>query len=126
PTGLGKTTIMALWLAALALGARLPRRLVYIVDRRTVVDQATKEADLLAEQLGAGDHSDAEIQELRAGLGLERGCRLPVSTLRGQHVDNRAWLEQPHLPAIVVGTVDMIGSRLLFSGYGVSARMRPV
>jgi CRISPR-associated endonuclease/helicase Cas3 len=50
---------------------------------------------------------------------------LRVSTLRGQHVDNRAWLKDPAAPAIIVGTVDMIGSRLLFSGYGVSRKMRP-
>jgi CRISPR-associated endonuclease/helicase Cas3 len=58
----------------------------------------------------------------RLGLG-ER--RLPISTLRGRHLDNREWLADPTIPAIVVGTVDMIGSRLLFSGYGVSAKMRP-
>src|SRR5262249_50248892 len=46
--------------------------------------------------------------------------------LRGQLADNRAWLEDPSSPAIIVGTVDMIGSRLLFQGYGVSPRMRPV
>src|SRR5262249_46825697 len=51
--------------------------------------------------------------------------KLPISTLRGQFVDNRDWLADPAGPAIVVGTVDMIGSRLLFQGYGVSRGMRP-
>ena len=62
---------------------------------------------------------------MAAALGLEPGEALPVSTLRGQHVDNRLWLQDPTKPAIIVGTVDMIGSRLLFSGYGVSRQMRP-
>jgi CRISPR-associated endonuclease/helicase Cas3 len=43
PTGLGKTAVIALWLAALAVGVKLQRRLVYVVDRRTVVDQASDE-----------------------------------------------------------------------------------
>ena len=47
PTGLGKTSVMALWLIALAEGAALPRRLVYVVDRRAVVDQATRFAERL-------------------------------------------------------------------------------
>src|SRR5436309_8080706 len=42
PTGLGKTAVMPLWLIARARGANLPRRLVYVVDRRAVVDQATE------------------------------------------------------------------------------------
>lgn len=53
------------------------------------------------------------------------GGPLPISTLRGQHVDNKQWLEDPAAPAIIVGTIDMIGSRLLFEGYGVSRKMRP-
>jgi CRISPR-associated endonuclease/helicase Cas3 len=126
PTGLGKTTTMAVWLAAFGSGARLPRRLVYVVDRRAVVDQATEEADKLAEALGDGSVDEIEIATLRETLGLRRGQRLPVSTLRGQHVDNREWLENPAAPVIVVGTVDMIGSRLLFEGYGIGPRMRPV
>ncbi len=56
------------------------------------------------------------------GLGARK---LPISTLRGAHVDNREWLDNPAAPAIIVGTVDMIGSRLLFEGYGVSRKMRP-
>jgi CRISPR-associated endonuclease/helicase Cas3 len=117
PTGLGKTAVMAVWLVARALGASLPRRLVYVVDRRAVVDQATDVAESLRAWV-ANDRAAADA------LGL--GARpLPISTLRGQYVDNRAWLEDPSSPAIVVGTIDMVGSRLLFSGYGVSSKMRP-
>jgi CRISPR-associated endonuclease/helicase Cas3 len=116
PTGMGKTSVMAIWLVARALGAPVPRRLVYVVDRRAVVDQATA----VAEQLRDWVQSNEEV---RLALGLD--TPLPISTLRGQHVDNRAWLADPASPAIVLGTVDMVGSRLLFSGYGVSAKMRP-
>lgn len=38
PTGLGKTSVMAIWLVARALGASVSRRLIYVVDRRAVVD----------------------------------------------------------------------------------------
>lgn len=105
PTGLGKTSVMVLWYLARKDGAALPRRLAYVVDRRAVVDQATTVADQIQEKL-----QDSELH---------------VSTLRGQHVDNREWLADPAKSAIIVGTVDMIGSRLLFSGYGVSRKMRP-
>lgn len=117
PTGLGKTAVIAIWLVARALGASLPRRLVYVVDRRAVVDQATEVAEALRGWV-------AKERAVADAIGL--GNRpLSISTLRGQHVDNRAWLEDPSLPAIVVGTIDMVGSRLLFSGYGVSPKMRP-
>lgn len=116
PTGLGKTAVMAVWLVARACGARLPRRLAYIVDRRAVVDQATTEAERLRDYV-------EKREDVRRELGLRRP--LPISTLRGQYVDNREWLEDPASPAIIVGTVDMVGSRLLFEGYGVSRKMRP-
>ena len=99
---------MVLWYVAQMTGADVPRRLVYVVDRRAVVDQATSVAD-----------------EIRKNRKKSQDSTLHVSTLRGQHVDNREWLADPAAPAIVVGTVDMIGSRLLFSGYGVSRKMRP-
>jgi len=132
PTGLGKTAVMAIWLAALDLSPtlapeqRLPRRLVYVVDRRAVVDQATAEAERFADRLGKGEGADPAIVAMRARLGLDECEELPVSTLRGQHADNRRWLDDPSKPAIVVGTVDMIGSRLLFQGYNVSRGMRPM
>ena len=117
PTGLGKTAVMACWLLARANGAPLPRRLIYVVDRRVVVDQATKIAEDIRDRLD-------DLPEVREKLGLG-SRRLPISTLRGQCLDNRDWLEDPVATAIVVGTVDMIGSRLLFSGYGMSRKMRP-
>ncbi|MBX3212576.1 MAG: type I-U CRISPR-associated helicase/endonuclease Cas3 [Labilithrix sp.] len=116
PTGLGKTSVMAIWLVARSLGAPVPCRLVYVVDRRAVVDQATTVALELRELVD-------DMSVLKEGLGLSGS--LPISTLRGQHLDNRQWLEDPSRPAIVIGTVDMIGSRLLFEGYGVSWKMRP-
>jgi len=115
PTGLGKTAVMAIWLVARICGANVPRRLVYVVDRRAVVDQATTVA------LGLRQFVE-ERQEIKTKLDAPNG--LPISTLRGQHVDNREWLENPASPAIIIGTVDMIGSRLLFEGYGVSRKMR--
>jgi len=60
----------------------------------------------------------------RRNLGLSKDIEIPISTLRGQFIDNKKWMDRPHATSIVVGTVDMVGSRLLFSGYGVSGRMR--
>lgn len=117
PTGLGKTATIAIWLVARALGAALPRRLVYVVDRRAIVDQATK----VAEDIRTWVKAERSVAD---ALGLGDGP-LPISTLRGQHVDNREWLEDPSAPVIVVGTVDMIGSRLLFDGYRCSRKLRP-
>ena len=42
PTGTGKTNVILCWLLARVNNPDLPRRLVYIVDRRSVVDQSTK------------------------------------------------------------------------------------
>ena len=120
PTGLGKTAVMAIWLLARAAGAALPRRLVYVVDRRAVVDQATEFAEQVRDTLQGTDR----LEPLRRALGLN-GRQLAISTLRGRYVDNREWMADPAAPAIIVGTVDMVGSRLLFEGYGISRRMRP-
>jgi CRISPR-associated endonuclease/helicase Cas3 len=125
PTGLGKTSVIALWLLALAQNPQLPRRLVYVVNRRTVVDQSTAEAERLRSQLlqpGARHIHDA----LDAMAAVPTKHPLVISTLRGEFADNGAWRRDPSRPAIIVGTVDMIGSRLLFSGYGCGFRSKPL
>ena len=63
PTGTGKTSIIPVWLIALAQNPALPRRLVYVVDRRSVVDQATKVVEQLVERLPS-------VPELTSYLGV--------------------------------------------------------
>lgn len=104
PTGLGKTSVIAVWLLARQVNRSLPCRLVYVVNRRTVVDQTTEEVK--------------QYKKQRPDLA--------VSTLRGEFVDNREWSADPSREAVICGTVDMIGSRLLFSGYGLGFRSKPL
>ncbi|HAB14911.1 MAG TPA: type I-U CRISPR-associated helicase/endonuclease Cas3 [Verrucomicrobiota bacterium] len=123
PTGLGKTSAVTVWLIALIEHPdKVPRRLVYVVNRRTVVDQTTDEVKRLRERL-------REMPDL---LGkLNDRCAVPVemplalSTLRGQFADNREWCADPARPAVIVGTVDMIGSGLLFNRYTCGFKARP-
>src|SRR4051794_3896436 len=129
PTGLGKTAVIPIWLLALATApaGKVPRRLVYVVNRRTVVDQSTREAEKLRQRL-------PDIPEIFNALRDKCSSKsdeltwspLAISTLRGQFADNREWSIDPARPAVVVGTVDMIGSRLLFSGYGVGFKAKPL
>ena len=131
PTGLGKTSVVAVWLIALATHPdRMPRRLAYVVNRRTVVDQTTAEAERYRRAL-----TSDSLQDLAAALRrlyrtssrhVSSDSPLAISTLRGEFADNGEWCEDPARPAIICGTVDMIGSRLLFSGYGIGRATRPM
>ncbi|VTR93599.1 crispr-associated helicase cas3 : CRISPR-associated helicase Cas3 OS=Geobacter sulfurreducens (strain ATCC 51573 / DSM 12127 / PCA) GN=cas3-1 PE=4 SV=1: ResIII: Helicase_C [Gemmata massiliana] len=124
PTGLGKTSVIAVWLIALATHpTKMPRRLVYVVNRRTVVDQTTDEVVKIRERLPKAPQIQDALWELCAVRpdkpDPENDRPLAISTLRGQFADNREWSADPSRPAVICGTVDMIGSRLLFSGYGI-------
>ncbi len=135
PTGTGKTSIMAIWLLALAEKSAedsrqnpIPRRLTWVVNRRVVVDQATNEAEQIRRRVN--DPAIVELEPIRSALrklsGETSGEILGISTLRGQFEDNAEWRGDPSRPAVIVGTVDMIGSRLLFSGYGIGFKARPL
>jgi len=131
PTGLGKTSVIPIWTIALAWQAQagsvtLPRRLVYVVNRRTVVDQATSVVEQIRERLLGPDDSRwsqhqaalRALGEALRSLAATDDLFLAVSTLRGELADNEEWKADPARPAIIIGTIDMIGSKLLFSGYG--------
>lgn len=138
PTGLGKTSVIPIWMIALAQQAAtkghitLPRRLVYIVNRRTVVDQATLVVEKIRKRLLEPSNSDWSkheemLRSLASSLRQLSSNNLPlaVSTLRGELADNKEWRADPARAAIVIGTIDMIGSKLLFSGYGDGLYHRP-
>jgi len=99
PTGSGKTAIIAAWLWATESGFSVAKRLIYIVDRRLIVDSVTEYAEKL-------------------------GCNV-VSMRGGVTIDN-SWMMQPHKPSVIVSTVDQAGSRLLWRGYGVSPKAAPI
>jgi CRISPR-associated endonuclease/helicase Cas3 len=130
PTGLGKTSIVAVWLIALALYPhKVPRRLVYVVNRRTVVDQTTAEVEKLRMALSEKPELKEIVDKLLSLCALPLPAPdsppLAVSTLRGQFADNREWSADPARPAVIIGTVDMIGSGLLFNRYTAGFKIRP-
>lgn len=137
PTGLGKTSVIAIWLIALATKEQkcyLPRRLAYVVNRRTIVDQSTDVVEQIRNRVlnpenAAREEHRSALHELKNSLEQLAGTDeipLAVSTLRGELADNEEWKQNPRCPAIIIGTVDMIGSKLLFSGYGDSRYFRPL
>ena len=131
PTGLGKTSVIAVWLIAFAnFPDKMPRRLVYVVNRRTVVDQTTDEVEKYRKNLSKVPEIEEALWSLCSTKPKdpksEKDFPLAISTLRGQFADNREWSADPSRPAIICGTVDMIGSRLLFSGYGVGFKAKPL
>lgn len=116
PTASGKTSIVLIYLLALAAGAALPRRLAYIVDRRAIVDQTTAAVAQWTQAVRAQPELVNRFLALAAFPDPE--CPVRIGTLRGGMTDTGQWRLDPSAPTVVIGTVDMVGSRLLFSGYG--------
>ncbi len=132
PTGLGKTMVIPIWLIALACGSDIPRKLVYVVNRRTIVDQATDLVVSINKKIKNSEKDTTCFLNNMARSLKNMNCFdddeeiLAISTLRGELADNKEWKKNPTKPCIIIGTVDMIGSKLLFSGYGDTRRTRPL
>lgn len=117
PTSAGKTALLDAAIFAAANGGR--RRIAFVVDRRLVVDEVVERAEFIKAQLAATQNS--ALAKMAARLGPMQVVRLRG----GVHGDDN-WVLQHEALTIIVSTVDQIGSRLLFRGYGVSSRMAPV
>jgi CRISPR-associated endonuclease/helicase Cas3 len=131
PTGAGKTAVLDIALFHLALEAdaaqrRAPRRIVLAVDRRIVVDQAYERARKIRAALDKADggHVAAFAAALRRLGGADEA--LHVEELRGGMPREDDWVRNPAQPTVLCTTVDQLGSRLLFRGYGISAAMAPI
>ena len=135
PTASGKTSVLDIAVFSLAAQAadvnrRAPMRLFFVIDRRVVVDQSAKHAEKLAKALKRALKAQSEYPVLHTAAArlMEFGGYAPlhVAVLRGGIYREPAWYHSPNQPLICASTVDQVGSRLLFRGYGVSEAMRPV
>lgn len=127
PTGLGKTSVLDIAIFAAALDRdSVPRRCFFVVDRRLIVDEAYRHACRIRDAL-ADASADSVAGKVAAALLVEHDEEpLEVTRMRGGVTWSWRWVERPDRQAIVVGTVDQIGSRFLFRGYGVGDQLRPI
>ena len=141
PTGLGKTACLDIavwWLASQAdrepADRTAPTRIWWLVNRRLLVDSTTDHALAISCALTdparhglSGTESDvvrAVADRLRS-LAADRDTDpLEVIRLRGGVAARLP--ADPSRPAVVLSTLPMYGSRLLFRGYGSTRSMRPI
>jgi CRISPR-associated endonuclease/helicase Cas3 len=126
PTGLGKTSVIDAFVFLRAARPDLARtRLFFVVDRRVVVDEAYDHARRVARALA--HPAPGVVTEVAAALrGDGLAAPLQVTRMRGGTTWPWRWLERPDQPAVVVGTVAQVGSRLFFRGYGVGEFRRSI
>ena len=126
PTGTGKTAVLDTAIFAMAVQPETtPRRVVFVIDRRIVVDQVCERACRIRERIKAADTPVLECIRDRLRT-LSDGEPLGVAALRGGIPIDGDWTHRPDQPWVLVSTVDQFGSRLLFRGHGVRPGMRPI
>jgi len=123
PAGLGKTLCVLLFLLARLRNRALPTRVVHVVDRRADVDLAADAIRVWIDRIAA---LPALARAFHATAAFPGENPIALGVLRGGLADDGAWWVDPARPAVIVGTVDTIGSRLLFSGYGDGRSRRPL
>ena len=116
PTGFGKTAaVLAAWIWK--IGHRkdpaTPRRLIYCLPMRSLVEQTEAVARTWIEKANETFGVEITLDVLMGGRGEGR---------RGLP----AWMLCPDCPAIVIGTQDMLISAALMRGYGTSRYRWPV
>jgi CRISPR-associated endonuclease/helicase Cas3 len=140
PTASGKTACLDIAVFALAVQAsRSPeqrtvgRRVFFVVNRRVIVDEANERAVKIATKLKAAlepERGPTILRKVAEALQQISGDAvappLDVALLRGGIYRDNRWARSVIQPTIITSTIDQIGSRLLFRGYGVSDAARPL
>lgn len=127
PTASGKTACIDVALFALALrGDEVPRRIFFVVDRRLVVNEAHLRMKAICKKLCKANMGvlGAVADSLKQLAGADEPLR--VYEMRGGAFRDETWVKNPLQPTVVASTVDQVGSRLLFRGYGVSENSWPI
>lgn len=118
PTGLGKTAAVVLGWAWRHTDAEYPppRRLVYCLPMRTLVDQTAENVRQWLRRLSEADARwKSRLPDPETGVHVLMGG-----------IDEPRWFESPEHPAILIGTQDMLLSRALMRGYAMSRFRWPV
>lgn len=144
PTGSGKTACIDIAIFALACQASrplaertAPRRIFFCVNRRVIVDEAYQRARRIAASIWKGEGnqvpSQSILRDVASALREVTGTKaddgsppLDVLELRGGIYRDNRWARSVTQPTIVCTTVDQLGSRLLFRGYGASTNAAPI
>jgi len=131
PTGAGKTACIdiALFHLLVSSAAGRPseaaRRVAFVVDRRIIVDEAASRACRISKAIR--EATEGILGEAAILLRTLSGrAEIDVMTLRGGVPREKNLVRDPTTVAVVLSTVDQLGSRLLFRGYGVSDFAKPM
>ncbi|MHB1544331.1 MAG: type I-G CRISPR-associated helicase/endonuclease Cas3g [Gammaproteobacteria bacterium] len=115
PTGMGKTAAVVLawlWKRQIKKDSDTPRRLVYCLPMRVLVEQTENNIRSWLENIGV--------------LGETGEGKVSVHVLMGGADDLKTWAEYPEEDMILIGTQDMLLSRALMRGYGLSRYQWPI
>ena len=115
----------------LRINRTAPVRIVFAVNRRIIVDEAYERAKHISEKLSDAIRNPENILHpiataLQKLSGLEDEDPLKTYPLRGGTFTDHSWAKTPTQPVVLTTTLDQLGSRLLFRGYGVSEFARPI
>ncbi len=124
PTGLGKTAavVMAwLWNRVILGRNDWPCRLVYCLPMRTLVEQTRDNVRKWLLKLARARRSLGLSDETQENL-LRLTFHSPIVLMGGGELRKRKrdWDIHPEKPAVLIGTQDMLLSRALNRGYGMS------
>ena len=117
PTGSGKTAGVTLaWMYhRLRSSGATPRRLVWCLPMRTLVDQVNSEIRRWLDRLETSGIDPRGLLPRAADVHILMGG-----------VDSTGWVEVPERPSVLVGTQDMLLSRALMRGYACSRASWPM